>query len=118
MPDTASGLNAHHIARHVGGPAGQWGISNSGMRVRHINLSNPSHSASALAPLAKDAGGWGLCGDSIEPVFKNKDDADYKKILSSIKDGIQLRKGIEVKGIKELLQEEIAKKQSTRVSNL
>ena len=118
MPDTASGLNAHHIARHVGGPAGQWGISNSGMRVRHINLSNPSHSASALAPLAKDAGGWGLCGDSIEPVFKNKDDADYKKILSSIKDGIQLRKGIEVKGIKKLLQEEIAKKQSTRVSNL
>ena len=57
MPDEKSGLNQHHIGRHVGGWAGQWNVANSGMRVRHINLNNPSHSAALLAPLDKKAGG-------------------------------------------------------------
>ena len=55
------------------------------MRVRHLNLSNPEHSAALQAPLAKGAGGWELCMDADgEPVFTNKDDPDYQQILSSL----------------------------------
>jgi len=106
MPDEKSGLNEHHIARHVGGPAGQWGVARSGMRVRHLNLSNPSHSAALQAPLAKAAGGWGLCkGKDGASVFSDKNDPDYKKALAALRDGVAHRSGITAKGVKALLRE-------------
>ena len=113
MPDERSGLNAHHIARHVGGPAGQWGVAFSGMRVKHLNLSNPSHSAALQAPLAVGAGGWGLCGGEGPAVFKDKSDVDYRKILSALEQGVQRKSGIFVQGVKELLEEREAQAQST-----
>jgi hypothetical protein len=39
-----------------------------------LNASRPAHSAVLLAPLAKQAGGWGVCPD----VFLSKDDAGYR----------------------------------------
>jgi hypothetical protein len=39
-----------------------------------INATRPEKSAVLLAPLGKEAGGWGICPD----VFKSKDDPDYK----------------------------------------
>ncbi|MDT8302904.1 MAG: hypothetical protein RQ760_15595, partial [Sedimentisphaerales bacterium] len=38
-----------------------------------INATRPERSAVLLAPLGKEAGGWGICPD----VFKSKDDSDY-----------------------------------------
>ncbi|MFH1732463.1 MAG: hypothetical protein ABIF82_12550 [Planctomycetota bacterium] len=106
MPDEKSGLNEHHIGRHVGGPAGQWGVAHSGMRVRHLNLSNPSHSAALQAPLAKTAGGWGLCkGKDGAPVFSDKNDPDYKKALQALETGVEQRTGLAAKGVRQLLLE-------------
>lgn len=47
-----------------------------------INFTTPEDSSILLAPLAKAAGGYQSCG---APVFADKDDPDYKKML----DGIQ-----------------------------
>ncbi len=112
-PDAKSGLNNNHIARHVGGEAGQWGIARSGMRVRHLNLSNPSHSAALQAPLAKEAGGWGICNADNAPVFADKNDPDYIKALSTLRNGIVRKTGILVQGVKELLAERELRTQST-----
>jgi hypothetical protein len=51
---------------------------------RHIlyNLSRPEKSLQLLAPLAKDAGGYGICGK----VFKGTEDADFKILLAAITD--------------------------------
>lgn len=117
MPDERSGLNQHHIARHVGGPAGQWGVALSGMRVRHLNLSNPSHSAALQAPLAVAAGGWGLCGGEDAAVFKDKIDVDYRKILSALEQGVQRRNGILIQGVKELLEERDAQAGTSLTGN-
>jgi len=86
-PDTKSGLSVAHSDVHVGEfRPGQWGIARSGMRVRHLNLTNPAHSAALQGPLAKDAGGWGLCsGEDGTPVFAGTDDPDYQKILAALK---------------------------------
>jgi hypothetical protein len=113
-PDTQSGLTEHHIARHVGGQAGQWGIARSGMRVRHLNLSHPSHSATLQAPLAEDAGGWGLCQGKDGPIFGDKQDGDYQKTLLALQDGVVRKTGIQVQGVKELLKE----RQETQLSVL
>ncbi len=104
-PDARSGLNKNHIARHVGGQAGQWGIARSGMRVRHLNLSHPSHSAALQAPLAEDAGGWGLCVKDGAPIFRDKNDPDYAKALSAVENGVVRKTGILVQGVTELLRE-------------
>ena len=101
-PDAESGLNEHHIRRHVGGLAGQWGIAPSGMRVRHLNLSNPSHSAALQAPLARTAGGWELCKGG--PVFRDKNDPDYRKAFSALENGVTHRSGIATMGVKALLE--------------
>ena len=45
-----------------------------------LNLSTPENSPLLLAPLARDAGGLGSCGD----VFMSKEDPDYKSLLSAI----------------------------------
>jgi hypothetical protein len=59
------------------------------MRVRHLNLSHPETSAALQAPLATDAGGWGLCnGESSMPVFRNKTDPDYRQILQTLESGV------------------------------
>lgn len=53
-----------------------------------INLSNPSHSLLLQAPLAKDAGGAGMCkNEDGSPVFADKDDPDYQKSLKAIEVG-------------------------------
>ena len=51
---------------------------------RHIlyNLSRPEKSLLLTAPLAKDAGGHGICGS----VFEATDDADHKTLLATIND--------------------------------
>ncbi|MDP6633860.1 MAG: hypothetical protein QGG42_03100 [Phycisphaerae bacterium] len=51
-----------------------------------INLSNPEHSSLLAAPLAKTAGGMGLCksADGKPYIFKDKTDPDYQTILKSI----------------------------------
>ena len=57
------------------------------MRVRHLNLSNPEHSAALQAPLAKSEGGWELCKEADgRPVFTTKDDPDYQKLLHAIRE--------------------------------
>jgi len=55
-------------------------------RSRHIlfNLSRPEQSLLLLAPLAKEAGGFGWCG---KPVFSSKDDPDYKTLLAMVEAG-------------------------------
>lgn len=53
---------------------------------RHIvfNLTRPEKSMLLLAPLAKNAGGWGLCrgeGVPVSGVFASKDDPGYQALL-------------------------------------
>jgi hypothetical protein len=48
-----------------------------------VNLSRPHLSPIILAPLAKEAGGWGSCG----PVFTSQEDPDYLRILASLEKG-------------------------------
>ncbi|MFC1604848.1 hypothetical protein ACFL5F_07455 [Planctomycetota bacterium] len=51
---------------------------------RHVlyNLSCPEKSLQLLAPLAKGAGGYGICGS----VFESTDDADFRILLAAIND--------------------------------
>ena len=66
-------------------------------RVRHMvfNLSNPEQSVMLLAPLSKEAGGYGTCKEILEDgsygkaveVFKNTNDKDYQAILGMIEAG-------------------------------
>ena len=55
---------------------------------RHLlfNLSRPEKSLFLRAPLAKEAGGFGM-GKDGKAVFKSTDDPDYKLILAMIQDG-------------------------------
>ncbi len=53
-----------------------------------INLSHPEWSQMLTAPLAREAGGLGLCrSPSGTPVFKNTADPDYQKMLQAIQAG-------------------------------
>lgn len=57
---------------------------------RHLiyNLSYPELSKAARAPLAKEAGGLGVCqAKSGEPVFRDTTDADYRAIVAAIQRG-------------------------------
>ncbi|MGE5610326.1 MAG: hypothetical protein ACM359_13815 [Bacillota bacterium] len=63
-------------------------------RHRFFNLSRPEKSLILLAPLAKEAGGYGLCGPkkrdqagSVTPVFASRDDPDYQKVLALCAEG-------------------------------
>ncbi|MBI4661720.1 MAG: hypothetical protein HY735_23095 [Verrucomicrobia bacterium] len=51
---------------------------------RHVlyDLSRPEKSLQLLAPLAKAAGGFGICGD----IFTYTEDADYRKLLAGIQE--------------------------------
>ena len=55
---------------------------------RHLlfNLSHPEKSLFLKAPLAKEAGGFGM-GKDGKAVFKSTDDPDYKLMLAMIQDG-------------------------------
>ena len=55
---------------------------------RHLlfNLSRPEKSLFLKAPLAKEAGGFGM-GKDGKAVFKSTDDPDYQAILGMIQDG-------------------------------
>jgi len=48
-----------------------------------LNFTRPEKSPLLLGPLAREAGGFGSCGD----VFKNTSDADYRLLLDAIKRG-------------------------------
>jgi hypothetical protein len=58
---------------------------------RHIvwNLSHPEKSLMLLAPLAREAGGWGRCQGSkaAAMVFQSSADPDYQKILAMVARG-------------------------------
>ncbi len=61
---------------------------------RHIvfNLSRPEQSLMLLAPLAREAGGWGLCqgamtNNAAPPVFASTADAGYQAILGMVRAG-------------------------------
>ena len=50
------------------------------------NLSQPEKSMALLAPLAKEAGGLGICkGPNTKAVFTSKEDEHYVKILEVLK---------------------------------
>ena len=71
------------------------------MRVRHLNLTHPEHSGALQAPLAKSAGGWGVCKDKDDqPVFGSTEDPDYRRILSALRQ-VERRKE---PGVRELLE--------------
>ena len=57
---------------------------------RHIlyNLTRPEKSLLLLAPLAKGAGGFGICkkGKETARVFADTSDADYQKLLAAVRD--------------------------------
>jgi hypothetical protein len=55
--DAITWLSPFSIWVHTGPQPGQWGISESGLRVRHLNLTQPEHSLALQAPLAAAAGG-------------------------------------------------------------
>jgi len=52
---------------------------------RLYNLTTPEKSPILLAPLAKKAGGWGVCGKAGGAVFAATDEADYRRILEDIR---------------------------------
>jgi hypothetical protein len=58
---------------------------------RHLmfNLSRPDKSVILLAPLAKEAGGYGMCKikDTENAIFESTDDTGYKAILAMCTDG-------------------------------
>ena len=56
---------------------------------RHLvfNLTQPEKSLMLLAPLAKEAGGYGLCQVEKVVVFANTRDPDYQKILAMCQEG-------------------------------
>ncbi len=69
---------------------------------RHIlyNLSRPAKSLLLLAPLSKEAGGYGICkgkrGDaaSAAAVFRGTDDSDYRLLLRAVQDAGKYLEGI------------------------
>ncbi len=58
---------------------------------RHLlyNLSRPDKSLQLLAPLATEAGGYGICrakDGEISSVFTTTEDPDYQKLLTAVRD--------------------------------
>ncbi len=63
----------------------------------HLNLSRPEKSLLLLAPLARNAGGLGLChspGEEKGAVFADTDDPDYQKVLAEITREAEKLKGM------------------------
>ncbi len=58
-----------------------------------INLTHPEWSQMLTAPLAKSAGGLGLCKASQDqPIFAGTNDSDYQTILKALRRGAELLK--------------------------
>ncbi len=78
---TDRGLNAHMFSE-------RYGMSQLLGPELRLNLTRPANSALLQAPLAASAGGWGLCrlADG-SPVFKDKSDPDYQRMLLAIETG-------------------------------
>ena len=56
-----------------------------------INLTHPEYSQMLTAPLAKDAGGLGLCREKEGgPVFKDTTDVDYQTMLKALRTGARM----------------------------
>ena len=102
--DAITWLSQFNVAVHAGPPPGQWGVTESGMRVRHLNLSHPEHSAALRAPLAASEGGRGLCVDAEggRAVFADTNDPDYRRIVETLTAGVIVR---HQPGVKEMLAE-------------
>ena len=52
-----------------------------------VNYTRPEDSSILLAPLAKEANGYGRCGRTV---FKDRNDPDFRKLLASIEKGKKL----------------------------
>lgn len=63
-------------------------VSDEARGLRHVafNLSRPEKSLMLLAPLSRQAGGYGKCGAAV---FADTSDPDYAKILAAIEDAKQ-----------------------------
>jgi hypothetical protein len=78
-------IEPYDNTQRIGSPAWMKAYADPRLKFsRHIlyNLSRPDKSLQLLAPLAKDAGGYALCGT----VFASTDDADFQKLLTAIND--------------------------------
>jgi hypothetical protein len=67
------------------------------------NFSRPGKSLMLLAPLARDAGGYGACSGENEPVFRTVDDPDYQALLKMInrgRDELQKNKRFDMPGFR------------------
>jgi mono/diheme cytochrome c family protein len=101
--DAVTWLSPMSVWVHTGPPPGQWGIAESGMRVRHFNLSYPEQSLALRAPLAAAAGGLEMCvHQDKRPVFGDRDDPDYKRALEALRGGVVHR---DQPGVYELLRQ-------------
>ena len=69
-----------------------------------LNLSRPAFSRILLAPLSKDAGGYGICEEkSGDPVLTSREAPEYKSLLSQIeshKDQLDTRKRFDMQGFR------------------
>jgi hypothetical protein len=59
-----------------------------------LDYTRPQDSALLLGPLAREAGGWGSCGD----VFRSRDDPDLRALLAAVEEGKALLDGARVFG--------------------
>ena len=101
--DAITWLSPFSIWVHTGPQPGQWGISESGLRVRHLNLTQPEHSLALQAPLAAAAGGLQLCVQpDRRPVFGDRNDPDYQRALRALREGVVRR---DQPGVRELLNQ-------------
>jgi hypothetical protein len=79
------------VSCHVDNPLQKHASGRYGLLEQHLNLSRPERSLLLLAPLAKGAGGLGLCGadpyagETPGAVFADTDDPDYRTILAAIR---------------------------------
>ena len=94
--DTKAHPVAHTLSDEIG--LSFWAPNMDDLRLkysRHVvfNLSRPEKSLILLAPLAKSAGGYGLCrpkgaaSDADSKVFVSKDDTGYKLLLAMCEGG-------------------------------
>jgi hypothetical protein len=101
--DAITWLSPFSIWVHTGPQPGQWGISESGLRVRHLNLTQPEHSLALQAPLAAAAGGLQMCvQQDRRPVFGDRNDPDYQRALRALREGVVRR---DQPGVRELLSQ-------------
>ena len=88
----------HPVARWLSDEIGLsfWAPDMNDRRLRYsrhmvYNLSRPEKSLVLLAPLAKEAGGYGLCHAKApagaKPVFATKDDPGYRTLLAMVEAG-------------------------------